>query len=89
MKQRYRISPQGRASEPSDAEIARYRDPERLRHNYNKALNMIHGKPIYKDRKAFFGLLLILLLIWLIVGSDPKRKKEGPPAQATEQEAPR
>ncbi len=87
MKQRYRISPQGRGPEPSDAEIARYRDPKRLRYNYNKALDMVHGRPIYKDPKAFLALLLILLVVWLIVESD-HRKKE-PPAQDTEQEAPR
>lgn len=89
MKQRYRISPQGRAPEPSDAEIARYRDPKRLRYNYNKALAMVHGRPMYKDPKAFLGLLLILLVVWLIVEADHKRKKEERPAQGTEQEVPR
>lgn len=88
MKQRYRISPQGRGPEPSDAELARYRDPKRLHYNYNRALNMLHRRPIYKDPKAFLALLLILLVVWLIVESD-HRKKEETPAQGTEQEAPR
>lgn len=87
MKQRYRISPNGRGPEPTDAELARYRDPERLRYNYQRALGLIHKRPIYKDPKAFLALLLILLVVWLVVDAD--RKEKEPPEPQSQQEAPR
>ena len=55
MNRRYRISPEGRPPEPTDAEIARYRDPKRLVYNYHKATRALHRKPLYKDPKAFIG----------------------------------
>lgn len=79
MKQRYRISPEGRPPEPTDAEIARYRDPKRLLYNYQRATHLMHRKPLYKDRKAFFALLLIVLLAWFIAEVVDK---EEPPAPA-------
>ncbi len=58
MKQRYRISPEGRPPEPTDHEIAKYRDPRKLLYNYQKAQRILHRKPLYKDPKAFLVLLL-------------------------------
>ena len=80
MKQRYRISPEGRPPEPTDAEIARYRDPERLLYNYQRASHLMHRKPLYKDPKAFMALLLIVLLAWFI---SEVVDKEEPPAPST------
>lgn len=64
MKRQYRISPEG-PLQPTDAEIARYRDPKRLIHNYTKVVRR-PKRPLYKDPKAFMLLLLILLLAYLI-----------------------
>lgn len=66
MKRRYHISPQGAGQSPTDAEIARYKDAARLQHNYIKARDLIHSKPIYKDRRAFLVILVIALLAWLL-----------------------
>ena len=66
MNRRYRISPEGRPPEPTDAEIARYRDPKRLVYNYHKATRALHRKPLYKDPKTFIALLIIVLITWLI-----------------------
>lgn len=78
MKQRYRISPEGRKPEPSDAEIARYRDPKRLQYNYQRALGLLHRRPIYKDPKAFLALLLIVLVVWLVVEAQQKERNDIP-----------
>lgn len=65
MKKRYTISPKQR-QEPTDAEIAKYRDPKKLVYNYQKAQQLLHKKPIYKDPKAFLVLLLIVLLAYFL-----------------------
>lgn len=66
MKRRYNITPEGRRAVLTDAEIARYRDPKRLLYNYQKASRLIHKKPLYRDPKAFFALLLIVALAWFL-----------------------
>lgn len=82
MKHRYRISPQGRGPEPSDAELARYRDSRRLLRNYQRARDLLHRRPLYRDPKAFMALLLIVLLAILIAESmerkpvDPRAPQE-------------
>jgi hypothetical protein len=86
MKSRYRISPEGRPPEPTDAEIARYRDPKRLLYNYQRATHLMHRKPLYKDPKAFMALLLIVLLAWFI--AEVLDKEEEPAPATTEQPAP-
>lgn len=65
MKQRYNISPEGR-KEPTEAEIAKYRDPKKLIYNYQKARHLLHRKPIYKDPKTFLVLLVIVLLAYVL-----------------------
>jgi hypothetical protein len=83
MKRTYRISPQARPA-LTDAEIARYRDPKRLLYNYQKASRMLHGKPLYKDPKAFLAILLIVLLAWFI--AEVVEKKKVPPTPPQEQQ---
>ena len=65
MKQRYHISPKGH-KEPTEAEIAKYRDPKKLIHNYQKAQQLLHKKPIYKEPKAFLVLLVIVMLAYIL-----------------------
>lgn len=78
MKRQYRISPQGRGMPPTEAEIATYRDPDRLLFNYQKAVRRPQ-RPLYKDPKAFIGLLLIVLLAWFI--SEAGDHRPAPPTQ--------
>lgn len=80
MKQRYRITPQGRGP-LSDAEIARHQDARRLVYNYQRAKGLLHRKPLYKDRRAFLALLIIVLLAILLAEVSEKEKKdqEAPP----------
>ena len=76
MKRHYRIAPEGRQSAPTDAEIARYRDPKRLLYNYQKASQLFHKKPLYRDPKAFFALLLIVALAWFLADVVDKRSDQ-------------
>ncbi|HOZ41263.1 MAG: hypothetical protein IPO05_04540 [Flavobacteriales bacterium] len=76
MKQHYRITPQGRGPEPSDAEIARLADGKRLLYDYQRATRR-PSQPIYRDPKAFLLLLLIVLIAWLVSGGFEKEQKDG------------
>lgn len=78
MKHRYRISPEGRGTEPTDSELLRYKDGGRLLYNYQKAASLLHRRPIYRDPRAFLVLLVIVLLAWLIseAGPGPKAPEE-------------
>lgn len=83
MKRQYRISPQGRGAPPTEAEIARYRDPKRLLFNYQKAVRRPQ-RPLYKDPKAFITLLLIVLLAWFISEVADRRADPTVPEQPEE-----
>ncbi len=65
MNRRYRISRQGRPG-ITDEEIARYADTDRLMYNYHRAVRPIHQRPLYKDRRMFIALVIIVLLAILI-----------------------
>jgi hypothetical protein len=80
MKRIYRITPEGAGQQPSDAEIARYRDPKRLIYNYTKAVQRPE-RPLYRDPKAFLVLLLIVLFAIYISersGDRDHRPSEDP-----------
>ncbi|MBX2980821.1 MAG: hypothetical protein KF905_16160 [Flavobacteriales bacterium] len=76
MRTRYRITPEGRSSEPSEQELARYRDPKRLVYNYLIARDRFHKKPLYKDPKAFLALLLIILVTLMIAEAAEKERAQ-------------
>jgi hypothetical protein len=83
MKRQYRISPQG-PDTPTDAEIARYRDPKRLLYNYDRAVRRPR-RPLYRDPKAFIMLVLIVLLAIMLAerAEDRKRDHTAPPPERT------
>ena len=76
MKRQYRITPEG-PLQPTEAEIARYRDPKRLIYNYTKAVQR-PKRPLYKDPKAFILLLLIVLAYLISEGHLNSDKKATP-----------
>jgi hypothetical protein len=79
MSIRYRITPEGRGPEPSDQDLLRYRDSGRLLYNYERANQIFRRKPLYKDRKAFIALLIIVFLsIFIAEVVDKERSKELP-----------
>lgn len=62
MKKRYHIRPEVERDRLSDGDIARHRDTRRLLYGHQRAMRLIHRKPLYKDPKAFLAILLIVLL---------------------------
>ena len=78
MKQHYKITPEGRGPEPSEAELLHYRDSAKLIHNYQRAKVLLHRKPLYRDPKAFLALMLIVLLAIFIAEVVDKEPKPGP-----------
>jgi hypothetical protein len=60
--------------ELSDKDIAQYRDFDHVVTNYDKALNSIHKKPLYKQPKAFLILLVIVLIAYVV--SEAAREEE-------------
>ncbi len=53
-------------------------DAARLKYNYARAKELLHSKPIYKDRRAFLVILIIVLLAWLLSEGDRKpRSSDG------------
>lgn len=80
MKKNYHITPKGSGTMPTDAEIARYRDPRKLMYNYQRAKTFLHRKPLYKDPKAFLVLLLIVLVTMLVVEARKEQPLQPSPA---------
>jgi hypothetical protein len=80
MRTRYRISPEGRPAEPTDEELARFRDTKRLQYNYQRAARSLHRRPLYRDPKAFLALLLIVLLAWFLSEVVDRDDASRPPA---------
>jgi len=85
MKHRYHISKEGR-KELTDTEITKYRDPKKLLYNYQKAKNLLHKKPLYKDPKSFIVLILIVALAIFIAETAEKNEKAG--SNDSEQQVP-
>lgn len=63
----YKIEQDIPADEISDEEIMKYQDFGQLTTNYQDALNRMHKKPLYKDPKAFLGLVLVIIILYLVL----------------------
>ena len=50
---------------PTKEEMAKYKDFARLSHEYDNVIKR-PKKPLYKDKRMFFILLLIVLLAYLL-----------------------
>lgn len=61
--------------EISDEKILKHRDFKKLRANYDKAVRPLYKTPLYRDKKAFLALLLILLLTYIIAEITSKEKE--------------
>jgi hypothetical protein len=81
MSRRYRISPQG-PPPLTDAEITKHKDARRLIYNYQRATKPLYKRPLYKDPKAFFALLMIVLLAIFIAEVMEKEDVPEPPQKS-------
>lgn len=52
---------------PSEEEMSRYKDFGKLTHNYQRMTEPLYKRPIYRYRKGFLIILLVLLVLWLII----------------------
>lgn len=60
----------------SDEKIEKHKDFKKLYYNYQRATKPLYKTPLYKDKKVFLALLLILLLTYLITEFTEKEKKD-------------
>ncbi len=61
--------------EPSDEQITRHKDFNKVLQNYQKMTRPLYKTPLYKNPKVFLWLFLILLVIYLVVefgGESPE-----------------
>jgi hypothetical protein len=52
---------------PSEKEMSKYKDFGKLKYNYERMTRPIYKRPIYRYRKGFLIILLVLLVLWLIM----------------------
>jgi hypothetical protein len=62
---------------PSDEQIGKHKDFVKLRANYTSATQR-SKIPLYKNKKAFLALVLIVLLAFLIAEFSKETKKDSP-----------
>jgi hypothetical protein len=70
----------------SESEIIKLRNFDALKTNYQRAVYDIHKKPVYKNPRFFFALLMVLLVAYLLFEmADKEQKSEAEnPKQQTE-----
>ena len=52
--------------QPKEEKIAEHRDFGRVMHNYKRMTNPLYRTPLYRYRKVFLGLLLVLVVAWVV-----------------------
>ena len=63
---------------PKEEKIAQHRDFGRVMHNYQRMTNPLYRTPLYRYRKVFLSLLLVLVVAWLIseYGDEHEQMRE-------------
>ncbi|MGL5892301.1 MAG: hypothetical protein ACRC3B_20580 [Bacteroidia bacterium] len=68
-------------NEPGDDRINRQKDFGRVMQNYQHMTNPLYRTPLYRYRKVFLSLMLVLVCVWLVIefGDDdtPDKKKQN------------
>lgn len=60
----------------SDDQINKHKDFRKLMYNYQRATKPLYKTPIYKDKKVFLALLIILLITYLIAEFTDKNDQD-------------
>ena len=63
---------------PKEEKIAQHRDFGRVMHNYQRMTNPLYRTPLYRYRKVFLGLLLVLVVAFIVTeyGEEDKRDQQ-------------
>ena len=61
--------------EPSVEAIRRSKDFSTLKANYDVVKDM-HKIPLYKNKKVFFGLLLVVLVVYLMMNKSDSEQSQ-------------
>lgn len=69
------------------SEIAKMKDFDGLKTNYQRAVHDIHRKPVYKNPRFFFGLLMVILIAYILfdmADKEAKQQDQKPPEHTTQ-----
>lgn len=61
---------------PKEDKIAEHRDFGRVMHNYQRMTNPLYRTPLYRYRKIFLGLLLVLVVAFIVSEYGDEHEKE-------------
>jgi hypothetical protein len=61
--------------DPSDERINKHKNFKKLLYNHERATKPLYKTPLYKNKKAFLALLIIILLVYLITEFADKAPK--------------
>jgi hypothetical protein len=61
---------------PKEEKIAQHRDFGRVMHNYQRMTNPLYRTPLYRYRKIFLGLLLVLVVAFIVSEYGDEHKQE-------------
>lgn len=61
---------------PKEEKIAEHRDFGRVMHNYKRMTNPLYRTPLYRYRKVFLGLLLVLVVAFVVTEYGDEHKEE-------------
>lgn len=67
---------------PKEEKIAEHRDFGKVMHKYKRTVNPLQNTPLYKYRKVFFALLLVLVVAWLVTEYGEEQEQEIKKEQA-------
>ena len=84
MRKHYRVGRREGSGGPDDGTVSRYKDMGRLLYNYQRATRPLYRTPLYRDRRAFLALLVIILLtllVWEAVEQEHRSSPADPPVE--------
>lgn len=63
--------------DPREEEIMRHKDFGKIMQNYQRMTHPLYRTPLYRYRKIFLIVILVLLVAWLVseFGDDEKNKE--------------
>ena len=63
--------------DPREDQIARHKDFGKVLHNYQRMTNPLYRTPLYKFRKVFLAVILILSLVWMVIEFGERQSEKN------------